>query len=179
MDRDDLSNCGAEVFAACIREIRRRLPGTSVEVLIPDFKGNPDALRIVVLGESATQGIPSPAFAFVPQLRALLRARYPDKAIEVINTGVVAINSHVVYQIARDAARLSPMRDRLERALLEQVENVHVNGDPDNRLPHMTNLSFAGVESEELMVATCDIAVSSGSACSSASIDLPTSDSGV
>lgn len=65
-------------------------------------------VRIVVLGESATQGIPSPAFAFVPQLRALLRARYPDQAIEVINTGVVAINSHVVYQIARDAARLSP-----------------------------------------------------------------------
>ena len=67
-----------------------------------------NTLRIVVLGESATQGIPSPAFAFVPQLRALLRARYPDKTIEVINTGVVAINSHVVYQIARDAARLSP-----------------------------------------------------------------------
>lgn len=67
-----------------------------------------NTVRIVVLGESATQGIPSPAFAFVPQLRALLRTRYPDKTIEVINTGVVAINSHVVYQIARDAARLSP-----------------------------------------------------------------------
>jgi tetratricopeptide (TPR) repeat protein len=67
-----------------------------------------NTVRIVVLGESATQGIPSPAFAFVPQLRALLRARYPDKNIEVINTGVVAINSHVVYQIARDAAWLSP-----------------------------------------------------------------------
>jgi tetratricopeptide (TPR) repeat protein len=65
-------------------------------------------VRIVVLGESAAQGIPVPAFGFVPQLRALLRARYPDKDIEVINTGVVAINSHVVYQIARDAARLSP-----------------------------------------------------------------------
>lgn len=65
-------------------------------------------VRIVVLGESATQGIPVPAFGFVPQLRALLSARYPDKTIEVINTGVVAINSHVVHQIARDAARLSP-----------------------------------------------------------------------
>ena len=48
VDRDDLPNGGAEVFAACIAEIRRRLPETSVEVLIPDFKGNPDALRIVV-----------------------------------------------------------------------------------------------------------------------------------
>lgn len=65
-------------------------------------------LRVVVLGESAVQGIPSPAFALAPQLRALLRARYSDREIEVINAGVVAINSHVVYQIARDAARLSP-----------------------------------------------------------------------
>jgi len=67
-----------------------------------------NTVRIVVLGESAAQGIPAPAFAFVPQLRALLRARHPDKAVEVINTGVVAINSHVVREIARDAARLSP-----------------------------------------------------------------------
>lgn len=74
-------------------------------VVIPKPAGT---VRIVVLGESAAQGIPVPAFGFVPQLRALLRARYPDKAIEVINTGVVAINSHVVYQIARDAARLEP-----------------------------------------------------------------------
>ena len=48
VDRDDLPNGGAEIFAACVAEIRRRLPQTSVEVLIPDFKGNPDALRIVV-----------------------------------------------------------------------------------------------------------------------------------
>ncbi len=48
VDRDDLPNGGAEVFAACIAEIRSRLPQTSVEVLIPDFKGNPDALRRIV-----------------------------------------------------------------------------------------------------------------------------------
>src|SRR5258706_553517 len=48
VDRDDLPNGGAEIFAACIAEIRRRLPETSIEVLIPDFKGNPTALRIVV-----------------------------------------------------------------------------------------------------------------------------------
>jgi len=65
-------------------------------------------VRVVVLGESAVQGIPVPAFGFVPQLRTLLRARYPDKTIEVINTGVVAINSHVVYQIAREVARYDP-----------------------------------------------------------------------
>jgi lipoic acid synthetase len=48
VDRDDLPNGGAEVFAACIAEIRLRLPQTSVEVLIPDFKGNPEALRLIV-----------------------------------------------------------------------------------------------------------------------------------
>jgi lipoic acid synthetase len=48
VDRDDLPNGGAEAFAACITEIRKRLPGTSVEVLIPDFKGSERALRIVM-----------------------------------------------------------------------------------------------------------------------------------
>jgi lipoic acid synthetase len=48
VDRDDLSNGGAEIFAACIGELRRRVPGTSIEVLIPDFKGSERALRIVV-----------------------------------------------------------------------------------------------------------------------------------
>lgn len=67
-----------------------------------------NTIRVVVLGESAVQGIPAPAFGFVPQLRAQLRARYPQKKIEVLNTGVVAINSHVVYQIARDLADFSP-----------------------------------------------------------------------
>jgi lipoyl synthase len=48
VDRDDLPNGGAEMFAACIREIRQRVPDTSVEVLIPDFKGSDVALRLVV-----------------------------------------------------------------------------------------------------------------------------------
>jgi len=48
VDRDDLAHGGAQVFAACIAEIRRRTPGTSVEVLIPDFKGSEQALRLVV-----------------------------------------------------------------------------------------------------------------------------------
>ena len=48
VDRDDLPNGGAEAFAGCITEIKRRLPETSVEVLIPDFKGSELALRIVM-----------------------------------------------------------------------------------------------------------------------------------
>jgi tetratricopeptide (TPR) repeat protein len=68
----------------------------------------PNTVRIVVLGESAAQGIPVPSFGFAAQLRAQLRARYPDRDIEVLNTGIVAINSHVVYQIAREMAGFSP-----------------------------------------------------------------------
>jgi lipoic acid synthetase len=48
VDRDDLDNGGAEAFAGCITEIRKRMPDTSVEVLIPDFKGSERALRIVM-----------------------------------------------------------------------------------------------------------------------------------
>ena len=48
VDRDDLPNGGAEAFAGCIAEIRRRLPDTTVEVLIPDFKGSERALGIVL-----------------------------------------------------------------------------------------------------------------------------------
>jgi lipoic acid synthetase len=51
VDRDDLPNGGAEAFARCVREIRKLLPDTSVEVLIPDFKGSDEALQIVVEAE--------------------------------------------------------------------------------------------------------------------------------
>jgi thioredoxin-like negative regulator of GroEL len=67
-----------------------------------------DTWRVVVLGESAVQGVPTPAFGLVAQLRAQLRARYPERKIEVLNAGVVAINSHVVRRIMEDLADFSP-----------------------------------------------------------------------
>jgi lipoic acid synthetase len=48
VDRDDLPNGGAEAFAGCVTEIKRRMPDASVELLIPDFKGSDEALRLVV-----------------------------------------------------------------------------------------------------------------------------------
>jgi tetratricopeptide (TPR) repeat protein len=63
---------------------------------------------VVVLGESAAQGIPVPTFGFATLLRAQLRACYPDKNIEVLNTGIVAINSHVVDRVAHDLAAIQP-----------------------------------------------------------------------
>ncbi len=51
VDRDDLPDGGAEIFAGCVQEIRNRLPNTSVEVLIPDFKGSDRALGVVLDAE--------------------------------------------------------------------------------------------------------------------------------
>jgi lipoyl synthase len=48
VNRDDQKDGGASVFAACIREIRERIPTCAIEVLVPDFKGNWDALKVVV-----------------------------------------------------------------------------------------------------------------------------------
>jgi cysteine desulfurase len=73
-------------------------------------------------------------------------------------------------EMAEDAARLSKMRDRLETALLE-LEEAYVNGSREHRLPHTTNMSFKYVEGEGLIMGVKDIAVSSGSACTSASLE--------
>ncbi len=73
-------------------------------------------------------------------------------------------------EMAEEAQRLSAMRDRLEKELLT-IEESYVNGNIQNRLPHVTNISFKFVEGEGLMMGVKDIAVSSGSACTSASLE--------
>ncbi|MBH8558864.1 IscS subfamily cysteine desulfurase [Hymenobacter sp. BT442] len=69
-----------------------------------------------------------------------------------------------------DTARLSAMRDRLEKELTT-LEESYVNGSVEHRLPHVTNISFKYVEGEGLMMGVKDLAVSSGSACTSASLE--------
>jgi cysteine desulfurase len=73
-------------------------------------------------------------------------------------------------EMAADAERLSKMRDRLERELLT-LEESYVNGSREHRLPHVANISFKYVEGEGLMMGVKDLAVSSGSACTSASLE--------
>jgi cysteine desulfurase len=70
----------------------------------------------------------------------------------------------------KDAKRLSALRDKLETAL-STLEESYVNGNKEHRLPHTTNISFKYVEGEGLMMAMKDLAVSSGSACTSASLE--------
>ncbi len=75
-------------------------------------------------------------------------------------------------EMAADAARLSQLRDKFEAAMLEKLEEVYVNGDINNRMPHVTNISFKHVEGEGLMMTfNQKIALSSGSACTSASLE--------
>lgn len=75
-----------------------------------------------------------------------------------------------IQEMESEAIRLSAMRDRLESALL-QLEESYVNGSREHRLPHTTNISFKYVEGEGLMMGIKDIACSSGSACTSASLE--------
>jgi cysteine desulfurase len=73
-------------------------------------------------------------------------------------------------EMATENERIRMLRDRLWRGL-SQMEEVFLNGDLDQRVPHNLNVSFNYVEGESLIMAIKDIAVSSGSACTSASLE--------
>lgn len=66
---------------------------------------NPEAVRIIVFGESAALGDPQPAFGLPRMLQALLELRHPGRRFEVVNAGIVAIDSNVILPLARDCAR--------------------------------------------------------------------------
>ena len=73
-------------------------------------------------------------------------------------------------EMAVENERIRMLRDRLLKGLLD-IEETYVNGDIDQRVPHNLNVSFNFVEGESLIMAVKDIAVSSGSACTSASLE--------
>jgi len=73
-------------------------------------------------------------------------------------------------EMAIDNERIRALRDRLWKGISE-MEEVHLNGDMEQRVPHNLNVSFNFVEGESLIMAIKDVAVSSGSACTSASLE--------
>jgi cysteine desulfurase len=74
-------------------------------------------------------------------------------------------------EMASDAARLSALRERLNQKLHQGLDEIYINGTMEHRLPHNLNISFAYVEGESLLMGINDVAVSSGSACTSASLE--------
>jgi cysteine desulfurase len=74
-------------------------------------------------------------------------------------------------EMAAEAVRLRALRDRLHRGITARLTETYVNGSLEHRLPGNLNISFAFVEGESLLMALKDVAVSSGSACTSASLE--------
>jgi cysteine desulfurase len=75
------------------------------------------------------------------------------------------------HEMPAESKRLAAMRDRLHTGITSQLEEVYLNGHPTQRLPHNLNLSFAYVEGESLLMGVKEIALSSGSACTSATLE--------
>jgi len=74
-------------------------------------------------------------------------------------------------EMTSDTARLSALVARLNKGLHEGLDEIYINGSIEHRLPHNLNISFAYVEGESLLMGINDVAVSSGSACTSASLE--------
>lgn len=85
--------------------------------------------------------------------------------------GVGAACEIAMHEMTDDVSRLRKLRDRLETRILAQIDGVRINGATESRLAHASNISFAGVRHDELLAHMYDIAVSTGSACTSASLE--------
>ncbi|HZT40229.1 MAG TPA: IscS subfamily cysteine desulfurase [Bryobacteraceae bacterium] len=76
-----------------------------------------------------------------------------------------------MQEMAEESKRLAYLRDKLKDKLLADLDEVYINGSMEHRLPHNLNISFAYVEGESLLMGINDVAVSSGSACTSATLE--------
>jgi cysteine desulfurase len=74
-------------------------------------------------------------------------------------------------EMASESVRLNTLVKRLNDGLHKNLDELYINGSMEHRLPHSLNISFAYVEGESLLMGINDVAVSSGSACTSASLE--------
>ena len=74
-------------------------------------------------------------------------------------------------EMAAETERLRKLRDKLNEKFHQNLDEIYINGSMEHRLPHNLNISFAYVEGESLLMGINDVAVSSGSACTSASLE--------
>jgi cysteine desulfurase len=87
----------------------------------------------------------------------------------IIGLGKAASLCHA--EMAVESERLRKLRDGLNAKLHKNLDEIYINGSMEHRLPHNLNISFAYVEGESLLMGINDVAVSSGSACTSASLE--------
>src|SRR5215475_4633480 len=74
-------------------------------------------------------------------------------------------------EMPHESVRMAGLRDRLKNKIMSNLDEVYINGSMEHRLPQNLNISFAYVEGESLLMGINDVAVSSGSACTSASLE--------
>jgi cysteine desulfurase len=89
-------------------------------------------------------------------------------------TGIVGLGKACevcMHEMPAESERLRRLRDRLKDRLFAQLDEIYINGSMEHRLPHNLNVSFAYVEGESLLMGINDVAVSSGSACTSATLE--------
>jgi cysteine desulfurase len=89
-------------------------------------------------------------------------------------TGIVGLGKAceiAAAEMDKDGERLLKLRRNLEQRITRELDTTQINGHTEKRLPQITNISFGFVEGESLMMACNDIAMSSGSACTSASLE--------
>ena len=89
-------------------------------------------------------------------------------------TGIVGLGKAceiAMEEMDAERDRLFELRTHLENRITSELDTIQINGHADRRLPHLTNISFGFVEGESMMMAIKEIAVSSGSACTSASLE--------
>ena len=89
-------------------------------------------------------------------------------------TGIVGMGEACAIsqaEMAAEAVRLMALRDRLKDKLMAELDELYINGSMEHRLPNNLNVSFAYVEGESLLMGINEVAVSSGSACTSATLE--------
>jgi cysteine desulfurase len=88
--------------------------------------------------------------------------------------GIVGLGKAVELaqaEMPEESARLRSLRDYLKDGLFSKLDEIFINGSMTHRLPHNINISFAYVEGESMLMGINDVAVSSGSACTSATLE--------
>jgi len=108
-----------------------------------------------------------PVFSGGGQERGLRSGTLPHPLV----AGFGAACAIAEQEMERDMAHVKRLGDRLREGILSRVDHVAVNGSVESRFPGNVNISFAFVEGESLLMALKDIAISSGSACTSASLE--------